>query len=68
MRRIFAVLVVCLVVAPIRAEIHAPPPDPWPFGRITNADMEQLDDFAMKNGVNLKVELARAYYSRQKDR
>jgi hypothetical protein len=62
MRRASAVLVASLViVAASRAEIHAPPPDPWPFGRITDDDVARLCDYATKNGFDLKAELTNAY-------
>src|ERR1043166_6605294 len=39
----------------------APIPDGMPFGRIEDADVDRLQDFAVKHGFDLKAEMARVY-------
>ena len=58
------VLAMLLAAAAIAAErTSGPVPNGMPFGRIEDADIDGLQDFAVKHGVDLKVELERVYTS-----
>ena len=38
-----------------------PTPDGMPFGQVDDADIDRLQDFALKRGFDLKAEMARVY-------
>ena len=64
-RIILAVLLVAFVAAAQRTP--APIPDDMPFGRVGDADVDRLAEFALKRaGFDLKAELARVYSSDNK--
>jgi len=57
-----AVLATLLAATAIAAErTPGPVPDGMPFGRIENADIDRLQEFAVKHGFDLKAEMARVY-------
>jgi len=39
----------------------------WPFGRVEEADIDRLQEFALKRGVDLKAEMARVYGDKKVD-
>ena len=44
-----------------------PIPDGMPFGQIEDADVDRLQDFAVKHGFDLKAEMERVYASNGED-
>ena len=44
-----------------------PVPDGMPFGRVDAADVDRLNEFALKRGFDLKAELARVYSGKKTD-
>jgi hypothetical protein len=44
-----------------------PVPDGMPFGQIEEADIDRLQDFAVKHGFDLKAEMARVYGAHKVD-
>ncbi len=56
------VLATLLAATAIAAErTPGPIPDGMPFGQIGDADIERLQDFAVKHGFDLKAEMERVY-------
>jgi hypothetical protein len=63
------VLATLLAATAISAEpTPGPVPDGMPFGRIEDADIDHLQDFAVKHGFDLKAEMARVYGSNGSDK
>ena len=54
-------LAILLAVATAGARTPGPIPDGMPFGRIGDADVDRLQEFARTRGVDLKAEMARVY-------
>jgi len=66
MTRILAVLL--LAVSAAAAErTPGPAPDGMPFGRVEDADVDRLQEFALKRGFDLKAEMARVYGEKKED-
>ena len=60
MTRIVAALLLA-VSAPAAERTPGPAPDGMPFGRVEDADVDRLQEFALKRGFDLKAEMARVY-------
>jgi hypothetical protein len=61
------VLAILLATTAIAAErTPGPVPDGMPFGRIGDADVDRLQEFAITRRVDLKAEIARVYSSDNK--
>jgi hypothetical protein len=61
-------LVVLLVASAAAAErTPGPVPDGMPFGRVDEADVDRLQEFALKRGFDLKAEMARVYGEKKID-
>jgi hypothetical protein len=58
-RVLIAILLVTTVLAAERTP--GPVPDGMPFGRVDDAEIDRLQDFALKRGFDLKAEMARVY-------
>jgi hypothetical protein len=55
-------LVTLLAVTAVAAErTPGPLPDGMPFGKVEEADVDRLQDFAVKHGCDLKAEMAGVY-------
>jgi hypothetical protein len=54
-------LAILLVATAVDARTPAPIPDGQPFGRIGQADVDGLQEFALTRGFDLKAEMARVY-------
>jgi hypothetical protein len=66
MTRILAALL--LAVSAAAAErTPGPIPDGMPFGRVEEADVDRLQEFALKRGFDLKAETARVYGDKKVD-
>jgi hypothetical protein len=59
MRRAVFLTILLTAVAFARAQEGAI--DGMPFGRVDDADLDRLQDFALKRGFDLKAEMARVY-------
>jgi hypothetical protein len=64
-RIIFAILLAATAIAADRTPV--PIPDGMPFGRMGDADLERLQEFAVKQGFDLKSEMERVYRSNGRD-
>jgi hypothetical protein len=64
-RVVFAVLLATSALAAERTP--GPVPDGMPFGRVEDADVDRLQDFALKHGFDLKAEMARVYGDKKVD-
>jgi hypothetical protein len=62
-RVLIATLLATSVLAADRTP--GPVPDGMPFGRVDDADIDRLQDFALKRGFDLKAEMARVYGGRK---
>ena len=62
---IFAILLAATALAADRTPV--PIPDGVPFGRMGDADLERLQEFAVKQGFDLKSEMERVYRSNGRD-
>ena len=62
------VLVMLLAATAVAAErTPGPVPDGMPFGRVEDADVDRLQEFALKRGFDLKAEMARVYGEKKID-
>jgi hypothetical protein len=63
------IILVILLVASVAAAGRTPGPIPngMPFGRVDDADIDRLQEFALKRGFDLKAEMARVYGSNGAD-
>jgi hypothetical protein len=64
-RVILAILLAATAVAADRTP--GPIPDGMPFGRMGDADLDRLQDFAVKHGFDLKAEMDRVYRTNGRD-
>jgi hypothetical protein len=60
-------LAVTAVTAAAADRTPGPIPDGMPFGRVEDADVDRLQEFALTRGFDLKAEMARVYGERKVD-
>jgi len=66
MTRIVAALLLAISAA-AADRTPGPVPDGMPFGRVEDADVDRLQEFALKRGFDLKAEMARVYGEKKVD-
>jgi hypothetical protein len=64
-RIVLALLLVASVAAAERTPV--PVPDGMPFGRVDDADVDRLQEFALKRSFDVKAEMARVYGEKKVD-
>jgi hypothetical protein len=57
----FLIAFLLIASAALAQRTPAPLPDGMPFGRIEDADVERLQEFARERGFDMKAEMARVY-------
>src|SRR5439155_25549520 len=63
-----AVVALLLAVSAAAADrTPGPIPDGMPFCRVADADVDRLQEFALKRGFDLKAEMARVYGEKKVD-
>ena len=56
-----ALLAILLAATAVDARTPEPTPDGHPFGRMVQADVDRLQEFALKRGFDLNAEMGRVY-------